>query len=95
MPGPDADAPVVSRNMPQELLLPGVRLNAKHFPDKQHRVAAIQLGKGEERVSVSHISHYAFFIFFLETGCVWWVACGVWRVVLGVWRVVLGVLFIC
>ena len=56
--------------MPQELLLPGVRLDAKHFLDKQHGVAFIQLGKGEERVSVSgHISYDAFFIFLGNGWC--------------------------
>ena len=76
--------------MTQELLLPGVRLNAKHFLDKQHWVVSVQLGKGEERVSVSgHISHYAFFIFFGKRVVLggWRVAFGVWRVVFGVWRV--------
>lgn len=90
--------------MPQEFLLPGVRLDAKHFPYKQHRVVFIQLGKGNKRISVSgHISYYAFFIF-LESvlrvvggggGGAWRVTLGVtfgvWRVTLGVWRLACGV----
>jgi hypothetical protein len=80
MSGPDADAPVVGCDMPQEFLLPRIRLNAKDFPYKQHRVVFIQLGKGKKRISVSgHISYYAFFIFFGRR-----VASGGWRGVLGV-----------
>ena len=84
----DADAAVVGGDVTEKLLLPGVRLNAKHFLDKQHGVVSVQLGKGEERVSVSgHISHYAFFIFFGKRVVLggWWggvlgVWCGVWWV---------------
>jgi hypothetical protein len=86
MPGPNADAPVVGCDMPQEFLLPRIRLNAKDFPYKQHGVVAVQLTESKKRVNFSvHISYYAFFIFFGRR-----VASDGWG---GAWRVTFGVTF--